>query len=943
MSSLGDRLDSWKEIAAYFNRDKRTVQRWERNEGMPVHRHQHDKQGTVYAVKAELDDWWKSRRVRLEREEQAEKEKVQNWPLAPGTVITAVPPEVATRYEVLAELGSGGMGIVYKARDRETGEIVAVKVLRAELADNPEWMERFKEELRLARKVTHKNVCRIHDFVRVDNCAFISMEFIDGDSLRQILNRFGALNARTCVEITRQICAGLQEAHLQHVIHRDLKPEDVMLDRGGQIKLMDFGIACSSQARDQQVAWILGTAAYMAPEQAEGNPADERSDIYAAGLILYEMATGRPAFSGDTQPEIALKQVREAPAAPRSLEPGIPERIDSAILRALQKSPEERFPSAEEFAQALSSEVAAPAALGSTQTEELLHPVQATHWQKFDWFLLGGGIAGAILFFILVGHVLPYGIYRLELSRSGAIAKAESLVRAYAPELRRGAYVTRFDAGLQLLGLPELAARTGTNQAFERARFHAHSWSVSLSNSGKPEEAFSEASTRMDFDTQGTLTFLRFGREPDTTDRPPTSLNTLKLQAAKLAEELFDLAVDAGSAQELRYSSPTSAWTRLGGERIPAPVTGATPVEWAWRDSSGREAGVRVWLLGDRLAAAERIRGGDGLPLVEEAGRPRLYEFFSDAGTGIVFLGLALIAIVKRLFLRHSRAVIMAATGIGLAVAAALAVAHHPAGPTLTGINGPTYVSKLGWPGALFVCVMFGIASYFLLSAPYHLAKDACPQRLSSFDALAQGEYRSRRIGLAVLRGIFVGSALLGLYVVCLNYLGRRGVNAFSIPVADMLSGSPAEGLLSAFAKCLGAPILDIWINVMVPFAVVYRFTKKSWLAVSAVGAFAFFTANGLDGMDMVPTVPSLLSVVFQMLLLAAAFWLTDLLACMMAVFTIETFLLTFTVMQIFGRAEPWVLRWGLVPWALVALGGGLLWFRPHLRAGLRRVAAAFG
>jgi hypothetical protein len=347
--------------------------------------------------------------------------------------------------------------------------------------------------------------------------------------------------------------------------------------------------------------------------------------------------------------------------------------------------------------------------------------------------------------------------------------------------------------------------------------------------------------------------------------------------------------------------------------------------------------------LGDRLAAAERIWGVHELPLIEEAGRARLYEFFSDAGTGIVFLGLALIAIVKRLFLRHSPAVIVAATGICLAVAAALAVAHRPAGPTLTGIDGPTYVSKLGWPGALFVCVMFGIASYFLLSAPYHLAKEACPQRLSSFDALARGEYRSRRIGLAALRGIFVGGGLLGLYLVCLDYLSRKGVTAFSTPVADMLSGSPAEALLSAFAKCLGAPILDIWINVMAPFAVVYRFTKKSWLAVSAAGAFAFFTANGLDGMDMVPTVPSLLSVVFQMLLLAAVFWLTDLLTCMVAVFTIETFLLTFTVMQIFGRAEPWVLRWGLVPWALVGIGAALLWFRPHLQGILRRVTAAFG
>jgi serine/threonine protein kinase len=941
--SPGDRLDSWKEIAAYFNRDKRTVQRWERNEGMPVHRHQHDKQGTVYAVRAELDEWWKGRRARIEQEEQAERSNVLHWPISADAIRTPVPPEIATRYEVLGELGSGGMGVVYKARDRETREIVALKVLRAELASDPVWMERFKEELRLARKITHKNVCRIHEFVRAKDCAYISMEFVEGDSLRQILNRFGSLNARTCVTITRQICLGLQEAHLQQVIHRDLKPENVMLDRSGQIKLMDFGIACSSQTDDQQEARVLGTPAYMAPEQAEGNAADVRSDIYAVGLILYEMITGRPAFSGETPHEVALKQASEAPTAPRSLEPGIPEQIERAILRALQKSPAERFQTAEEFAQALSSELATPTALEPTQTEELLQPVQATHWQRFDWVLLAAGIAGAILFFVLSGRVLPYGIYRLELSRSGAVARAESLVRAYAPELRHGAYVARFDAGLQLLGLPQLAARTGTNQTLEQARLHARSWGVSLSHSGRPEDAFSQGSSRFDFDTHGALTLLRFVHETSNPDTPPASLDAVKLRAAKFAEELFDLALDSSNAQDLHYDSQTATWARAGKEKLSSPENGAIPVEWTWRDSSGREEGARIWLSGDRLAAAERIRAGEELPLIEEIEHPRLYEFFSNAGTGIVFLGLAVITFARRLFLRRSPAVIVAATVIGVAVIAALAVAHRPDGPALNGINGPTYISRLGWPGALFVCLMFGTVSYFLLSTPYHLTKEVSPERLSSFDALARGEYGSRRIGLACLRGILVGGAILGLYAFCLNFLGRHGITAFSMPVADMLTGSATVALLNAFVRCLAAPILDTWISVMAPFAVVYRFTKKSWLAVSASGAFAFFTANGLDGLDMVPTGASFLSVVLQMLLLAAAFWLTDLLTCMVAVFTIETFLLTFTVMQIFGQTEPWVLRWGLVPWILVALGGIILWCKPQLHAGFRRVTAAFG
>src|SRR5262249_16901252 len=167
---------------------------------------------------------------------------------------------------------------------------------------------------------------------------------------------FGALNARTCITVLRQICAGLQEAHAQQVIHRDLKPENVMLDRSGQIKLMDFGIASSSWTCGEKDTQVLGTPASMAPEQAEGCQVDPRSDIYSVGLILYEMTTGHPAFSGNTPVEIALKQVRDAPTAPRMLEPGIPERIEKAILRALSKPPQERFQSVEEFAQSLTTD-----------------------------------------------------------------------------------------------------------------------------------------------------------------------------------------------------------------------------------------------------------------------------------------------------------------------------------------------------------------------------------------------------------------------------------------------------------------------------------------------------------------------------------------------------------------------------------------------------------
>lgn len=257
------------------------------------------------------------------------------------------------RYEMLGELGRGGMGIVFKVRDRETGEVLAVKVLKPEIAANPQVLERFKNELRLAHKITHRHVARLYDLHRDRESVYLSMEFVEGESLRSVLQREGKLEVKRGLEIARQLAAGIAEAHRQSIVHRDLKPENIMIGADGELKVMDFGIS-RSYAEDVTVTGsVVGTPAYMAPEQAEGRTLDHRTDIYAFGLILYEMFTGEAAFKGDTAVTVALKQIRERPTSPSTLTPSMPKGVEAAILRCLEKDPAARFASIEEAMRAL--------------------------------------------------------------------------------------------------------------------------------------------------------------------------------------------------------------------------------------------------------------------------------------------------------------------------------------------------------------------------------------------------------------------------------------------------------------------------------------------------------------------------------------------------------------------------------------------------------------
>ena len=212
------------------------------------------------------------------------------------------------RYRIVALIGRGGMGEVYRADDLELGQSVALKFLPERIASNPEALQRFRNEVRTARQVTHANVCRIHDIAEEDGHVFLIMEHVDGEDLDSLLRRIGRPSRDKAIEIARQLCAGVAAAHQAGVLHRDLKPGNVMLDGRGRVRITDFGLA--GLAKDLERAGIDGTPAYMAPEQLAGRGVSTRSDVYSLGLVLYELFTGKRAHSGRTLVELRHEHER---------------------------------------------------------------------------------------------------------------------------------------------------------------------------------------------------------------------------------------------------------------------------------------------------------------------------------------------------------------------------------------------------------------------------------------------------------------------------------------------------------------------------------------------------------------------------------------------------------------------------------------------------------
>ena len=824
--------------------------------------------------------------------------------------------QLATRFEILGELGRGGMGIVLKARDRETGEVVALKALKPEIAADSAVVERFKNELRLARKITHKNVCRTYDLHRFGEVAVIAMEYVEGESLRQGLRRYAPLSVRKGTEFGRQICGALAEAHAQGIVHRDLKPENVMLDESGQIKVMDFGIARSVDVGTTATGSIVGTPAYMAPEQAVGKPVDHRADIYALGLMLYEMFTGALPFGGDSPVAVAFKQVHETPPRPRELEPTLPEHIEQAILKCLEKDPAQRFKSVAELEAALTATpTPQPVAV---EAREIALPAHLTRWQRSDWLLVAAAVVGLALFFPSFNRTSLAPRSKVTFDRSAFLRLArEYSQRLGAPLVTvRSIFVKDSDEVYDYV-----AKRGGPQAALELANGPVRYWEWGIRGEEETSPGELSLASNIRMDNRGALTrFRSFSQGMGPSEK--VSLEQGKPLAEKALSDFLNCDPTHLTFGNAKYDDPEHLNTSFN-----------------WFDSAdyhGLRKSYSVSFVGRQIGALEDSfvflpdspvqERADWLLLVQVAPMP-----------SFLFLVLLPLGLLQR-----HRVDLSARWRVLTSICAFVACAWF-----LWGVETEVGPAAFLWKVfSVFLGLAGGLLAFCVSVALERAIRKAGGEKVASLPRLFDRSSATEPCGLSILRGSLLGVAVLGLDTSLVwvgnTFLGMRLDSTTHIVLrgAEFLI-SPLSGVGVAIYALFNALVI---VTVVVFFTCVltrwFRRRHHALLLGAALSALCLvnpaITLGAVQPYDL-----KLILLFADCLVLVWTFARFDLLTLGWAAFTFALCWENYTLLVMFepiGSVQQWV---AFAIWGVVVLGAAAITFQSSLRAAQRRLAAA--
>jgi hypothetical protein len=748
---------------------------------------------------------------------------------APGVLLDG-------RYRIIGLLGRGGMGEVYRADDLRLGQPVALKLLPEQLRDDPARLAQFHNEVRTARQVSHPNVCRVYDIGETDGLLYLSMEYVDGEDLSSSLRRIGRFPEDRAVEIARQLCAGLAAAHQRGIVHRDLKPANVMVDAEGRVRVMDFGLAAVGTVEDIRA----GTPAYMAPEQLLGREVTARSDLFALGLVMYEVFTGRRAFTAATVGELIHQHETRAVPPPSAFVTAIDPAIERTILWLLEPDPGRRPGSALAVAAALpgGDPLAAALAAGETPSPEMVAAAGegAGLSRRVAWPLFIAVLAGIAASLALPVRIGPLNQMRPEYSAEVLAQKArEALARIGAPDRPRdSAYGFHWDEQLIDHVRRSDGASAQWSEVFSRRPSPLVFW---YRQSDQPLTALTFHS---DLLTPGIV---------DPSDPPPIVSGMREVRLDHEGRLTYYEAMPP-QRQDAPMDPAAVDWGPLFGlAGLDQAAMQPTPPLWSWLATS------------DTRAAWTGTWPGSGRPLRIEAagfgGRPvgflvmgpwrkpwRMPDAGDEGIIGVILVALAIAVLagagaLARANLRDGRGdrtgALRLAAGMWIVLLALWACQVH-------------VVASLGFLAmfllAICTSVFYGVLLWTLYVALEPFVRRQWPQVLVSWTNVLTGRIRDAVVGRDLLIGVAVGVAWV-LLIKGMD-LWRGGEDHASFP-GDLQVLNGLRGTLAAILEEAPYALRNVLLYVFLLFSL-RRIVANQWLtALVFGGAFAVLNAIGSD------------------------------------------------------------------------------------------------